>query len=613
MNAPRPAQARHWATSVMPWLVLIIGLSVTWRLSVFELHEMEDVDRDRFNNAATELARSIESELRRYTQALMGMRDWYAAEPVMSDQKWTNRVYTLHVPAHYPALFNVGFAEMVMDVDVVPLTPHLDKHLRTMRKRLGPSYALTLPSAGVEGYSWYHIPVIWHSFGQRRIDPVRPYRHYGMDLNQDPDLWASMNWALGQDVPALSGKQLLDPDNPEVRGFMVFLPVYSETFYHEVNNATAERFFINAKTPEEKEAAIRVARVDTWLRITRGLIFGGIDMRVFFEHQLGTNAPIIQLACYGSTNLSASLAPSQVVFDNRRNAPPVPAHLRSSRSLNLFGRSITLIMEAGPGFKPNAGRRAVMWAAFFGVGATLILCRFIIHQTKAYRREQLVSEQLRQSEAKLQSLLHARARISRDLHDGTIQSLYAIGLGLTQLRRTLENPAQSDRLGGSLTALDQVVTDLRGYLTELDPGVSPAQSPTQALSELIAGLHRATATELRLEIDPAIGANWPPSAVLDLLQMVREGISNAQRHGEATKVDITLKRGDHAQVVLTLSDNGKGFDPTRQHHHGHGLANLRLRAEAWGGRVHVDSRIGGPSRVVVSFTPTESTKHQTKP
>ena len=109
-----------------------------------------------------------------------------------------------------------------------------------------------------------------------------------------------MNWALGQDVPALSGKQHLDPDDHSVTGLMIFLPIYRQGFEHGDGKVSLNQWELQgAPTPQLQEEAKRLLGYQAWLC---GLIFGGIDIRAFLQHHLGTNAPIVTFALYASTN-----------------------------------------------------------------------------------------------------------------------------------------------------------------------------------------------------------------------------------------------------------------------------------------------------------------------
>jgi signal transduction histidine kinase len=210
-----------------------------------------------------------------------------------------------------------------------------------------------------------------------------------------------------------------------------------------------------------------------------------------------------------------------------------------------------------------------------------------------------LADELAESRELLRRAAAERERLSRDLHDGTVQSLYAVGLGLGSARRTLGDTPEGERIEHALIELDEVVAELRRFLVQLDPGVSPVQRPELALGELVARLGRVSATELVFTAAPDFHAHLPPPVVLDLLQVVRESVSNALRHGHAARVEISLRRtGD--RVRLEVRDDGRGFDVvTLPPNGGHGLANLRHRANAHGGHLEVSSQPGGPT--VVAF------------
>jgi signal transduction histidine kinase len=610
--------------ALAPWVVLVVGLAATAWFTPSAHREMMELDHKHFQHEADQLVSRLDARLRTYAQALMLLRVWYSFnQEKMSEYSWTNQVYSMDILRNYPGLHEVGFVEQVLDKNAPHAFPMREAHLLRMREQRGSGYGFHLPPGGIAEFSWYHMPVVWHSYSQWREDPPREYRHYGMDLNQNPDLWAAMNWALGQDRPALSGRQILEPDNPEIAGLFLFLPVY---------RSALDRAAPVILTPSEQKTATTPELEDdtkAWRRHSGslcGLIFGGIDMRAFFQHHLGTNVPAVAFALFVSTNQAPGEADEQLLFDNRTHRSnqntrtgPSPSRdlqisiqkqslasspLRTVRDLHIYGRVLRFVVEPNSASSTTLNQRTLWLAATFGVATTLLLSGFIAYQTRANRKEREISADLRQSQALLQKMLHERERMSRDLHDGTIQSLYAIGLGLGRMRRTLADTEERERLEGSLAELDHVVTELRSYLVTLDPGVSPAQSAATALSELIARLRQTAATELHFAAEPGVGDRWPPAAVLDLLQAAREGISNALRHGHATQVDLALEQVAQGEMHFTITDNGKGFDPSAaRRQEGHGLSNLERRARAWNGCLHVQSRPGGPTCLTLTLFP----------
>ncbi len=153
-------------------------------------------------------------------------------------------------------------------------------------------------------------------------------------------------------------------------------------------------------------------------------------------------------------------------------------------------------------------------------------------------------------------------------------------------------------ISDAIREMDAMIGDLRGFLTELDPEISPTQPAVSALSVLADRLRKATSREVVLEAEEGADAGLGQVAVVNLLQAAREGTSNALRHGGAVQVRLRLTRESGSRVRLSIRDDGKGFVVTEEALRvGGGLTNLRQRAEKLGGRLLVESRPGGPTEV----------------
>jgi PAS domain S-box-containing protein len=236
-------------------------------------------------------------------------------------------------------------------------------------------------------------------------------------------------------------------------------------------------------------------------------------------------------------------------------------------------------------------------------GARQVLCI----STEITRLKQ--SEQsLKASQAKLEMAMKERARISRDLHDSTMQELYALGLELAQTRTWIErDPAKADmELSRGLTALQSVLTELRQYVLELEPESWQGKSIQTALENLVARLRRATPLVFRLQLDPDADS-LPPRAAIHVLQLVRESLSNALRHAEAQNVWIELHREDLANAgtstwTLFIRDDGRGFVPEEKTGgSGRGLRNFRERAAELDGHCEINSAPGAGTRIIIRF------------
>lgn len=193
-------------------------------------------------------------------------------------------------------------------------------------------------------------------------------------------------------------------------------------------------------------------------------------------------------------------------------------------------------------------------------------------------------------------LLEERERIAKELHDGIIQSLFAVGMGLQGTALVAGSPEVAGRIEGAVGELDRVIRDLRNYIFGLRPGILADRQLDQALrtlSEEVTGRSRlATLVDIDAETAAALSARSQ-----DVVQLTREALSNAARHAHAKSASITLTRRD-GMAVLTIEDDGAGFDPSRDAP-GNGLRNMRERAAALGGELNLASEAGVGTRVEV--------------
>jgi signal transduction histidine kinase len=198
------------------------------------------------------------------------------------------------------------------------------------------------------------------------------------------------------------------------------------------------------------------------------------------------------------------------------------------------------------------------------------------------------------------ALLEERERIARDLHDSIIQDLFAVGLSIqSQVNRI--DPVQEEvrrRLEEAVEKLDETISALRRFIFDLRPPVWARPSLRQELADLVGQL--AGPYQARVALDVASPPEPIPPALVDaLLAVVKEALSNSLRHSGARDIDVRVD-GDPSRVVVSVTDDGRGFDPIRARR-GMGLANMATRVEAVGGTFTVDSAAGRGTVVRASF------------
>lgn len=194
-----------------------------------------------------------------------------------------------------------------------------------------------------------------------------------------------------------------------------------------------------------------------------------------------------------------------------------------------------------------------------------------------------------------------RERISRDLHDGIIQTLFSIGMSLDSARSLVESdPTRvAQRLDDAVNSIDTTIRDLRNTIFQLRADDAAALGLRAGLVEL-AREHEVNALmRPRLRLPDHIDAVVPATLVPDILQLVREALANAAKHARASEVSVRLHL-DGADVVVAVIDDGVGFDPDRPSA-GHGLSNIRERAALHGGTATIASRAHAGTTVQVTL------------
>lgn len=201
---------------------------------------------------------------------------------------------------------------------------------------------------------------------------------------------------------------------------------------------------------------------------------------------------------------------------------------------------------------------------------------------------------------RLQSLaVHdERERISRELHDGVIQALFSIGMGLEATRMLLHtHPDRAQtRLDAAVDGIDGAIRELRNYIFQLRPHEAAAMGLSRGLVELAREFEVNALVRPRMEIQHGIDARVPQAYVPDLLQIAREVLSNCAKHASASTVRLIAAVTDHA-ITLEVTDDGVGFDPSTGPQVGRGLENVYERATALEGELTVASEPGAGTSV----------------
>ena len=198
-------------------------------------------------------------------------------------------------------------------------------------------------------------------------------------------------------------------------------------------------------------------------------------------------------------------------------------------------------------------------------------------------------------------IVEERERIGRDLHDGIIQSIYAVGLSLEDVPELMtDEPDEARaRVERAIDSLDQSIRDIRNFIFGLRPELLEQAGLVGGLAALADEFRVNSMVDVDLDTADARDADLSPELIGQFLSIAREALSNIARHSKATRGSVQVETGDDF-VRLTISDNGVGFDAATPRGIGHqGLVNMRARASSVGGRLDVESEPGAGTRIIV--------------
>lgn len=193
-----------------------------------------------------------------------------------------------------------------------------------------------------------------------------------------------------------------------------------------------------------------------------------------------------------------------------------------------------------------------------------------------------------------------RARIARELHDSTAQSLAALVLQLGAAERDCTDPALTGRLGEVRRLSGTVLEEVRSLSHTVHPRVLDDLGLAAALEWL--ARHSGEATGVRITVDVADEAAYlPPLVASTLYRVGQEALSNALRHANAQNVTLEVTT-DGERARLLVADDGRGFDvaEAEARRAGMGLFSIQERVALVDGHLQVMSEPGAGTRVIAT-------------
>jgi signal transduction histidine kinase len=192
-----------------------------------------------------------------------------------------------------------------------------------------------------------------------------------------------------------------------------------------------------------------------------------------------------------------------------------------------------------------------------------------------------------------------RGHLARELHDELGALLTAAKLDVARLKSRLGQPGPevAERMQHLTETLNSGIALKRRIIEDLRPSSLANLGLTPSLEILAREFSERSGVEVATSLEPV---ELDESAQLTVYRIVQESLTNVGKYAEAAQVDVSVR--DYSNhVEVEIRDNGKGFDVRAMPPSTHGLAGMRHRVEAAGGRLHVSSQPGNGTRIMATL------------
>ncbi len=232
-----------------------------------------------------------------------------------------------------------------------------------------------------------------------------------------------------------------------------------------------------------------------------------------------------------------------------------------------------------------------LWVLLLAVGAAVFLLAFLYlnnilknqKRENEFKFKELEQQrELQVTKAFLEGEDKERQRIAQDLHDGLGGALSGIKMKLSAVQNNFQEP----EIDSSVDQLDRSIIELRRIAHNMMPSNLLRSGLEVALRDLCSALsNNSTEIELQTEgLDPNLNQHYQ----VNIYRIIQELLSNALRHADANHILVQCIQNDE-QILITVEDNGKGFDLSRaKASNGLGLNNIQNRVDIMKGSLDYD-------------------------
>ncbi len=205
-------------------------------------------------------------------------------------------------------------------------------------------------------------------------------------------------------------------------------------------------------------------------------------------------------------------------------------------------------------------------------------------------------DRMRLNEAE-RARLEERARLAREIHDGLAQHLWFAKLKFERLSSTL--PEDDRPLATEVTqALDAAIIEAREALVTMRSSLEEDVPFVDMLARTVDDFEERSGLRVEFTASTGIPSTLPPRVQVELLRIISEALNNVRKHADATTVRVAVEVAD-GEMLITVTDNGRGFAQEEAFNQGMGLQSMHERARLIGGSMLVMSELSGGTTIEV--------------
>jgi len=598
-------RARPWA--VLPWVLLVIGISASFIFFTVVQDAIESVAKLRFERQSSDAKAVIDHRINFYADILYGLKALFASQSPVSRVQFHSFVKSLDLKNRYPGFDVVNYAIYV---------PGEDKRRfeEAVRRDIG------LDSRGYPRFAIKPLGERPEYYVIAYIEPMAGFEFaFGLDLGANPSaadpqpLVVALRSARDSGQLTASGVPLrIKTANKEYIGLAMRLAVY--------------RSGMPLGTVQERRAAYI------------GSVGAGFNVENLMKGVLNEEtAKYMRFKLYDAGSaadgpVSSSASKQWLLFDSKQltqassarsadDPDSVFTHVLptevggriwevhfSARKVAIIDRVDALMpwMVLGGGLLSSMLLSGMFYSLASSRGRAVEIANEI---TKDLRESE---EGLRASAEQLQALSRRlvdvqeseRRQFSRELHDRVGQNLTALSISVDILKTQLPgngSEAFRSRLDDAAALLESTAGAIENVMSDLRPPMLDDYGLLPALQWYANEFSIRTGIKVKVDGDERIERLTQASEIA-LFRIMQEALNNVAKHAHARRVRITLEHAA-SEFIMSVSDDGVGFDAApvsvSSRRPGLGMVTMRERTQAVGGRFEIGAASGRGTRVVV--------------